>query len=526
MSETISGSIHRNESAEVPREASPIPLSFGSMADITDHFENEIKAGRMPHIGDYLDHASDSVDREELRKHLAGLLDDYASRRGARLGRYEVLERLGSGGMGVVYLARDTSPTESRGEVALKRILDSLIGKDPKILRRFRIEFAIAKELKTVSGIVPVYEVENHGDLHYYTMKYVNGRDLDAWAAEHTSTGKRPPIDRVVDLIHSVASAVHQVHSDWGIIHRDFKPANILVEYGSDFPWIVDFGLARRLGDGGGMTAAGEKPGTPLYMAPEQVSAKYGGVGPGTDIYGLGAVLYRLLTGETPLIDSGSGLVTRSAIIPLRRHNPVVDADLEAICLKCLERDPRDRYATAKELARDLECWKTGQKIAARRTGNFTRIARSVRRHPEAVVRLGMASLILIACGIAFGLHAANQNTEKLNERINTSFSEARKAIGRILDLAAELRDLPGSAHVRDEFAKAALAYYEEVGKTEDGQEVGKTRDKQTELAAVYERSMKTLGELGRYDEALERGDKAIYIYSGLHAGSCPKSIA
>src|SRR5262249_29151104 len=282
-----------------------------------------------------------------------------------RIPGYEVEAVLGQGGFGVVFRARNLRLGRP---VALKMLLAGVYA-GPTELARFR------REAETVAGlchpnIVQIYEVGDHEGRPYFTMELVDGGSL---AQKLTPTP--PPVRWAAELVASLADAVAVAHGT-GIVHRDLKPANILLT-ADGIPKISDFGVARRLKGEGGLTWTGTGVGTPSYMAPEQASGNSGPIGPATDVYGLGAVLYELLTGRPPF-RGGTALETFRQVLsdePVRpsRLSPRVPRDLESVCLKCLQKDPQRRYSSAAALAEDLRRYLLGQAVAARPVGNWER---------------------------------------------------------------------------------------------------------------------------------------------------------
>jgi hypothetical protein len=285
---------------------------------------------------------------------------------------YEILAELGRGGMGVVYQARQTALQRT---VALKMILGGghASGAD---LQRFRTEAESIARLQH-PHIVQIHEVGEHGGLPYFSLEFCPGGSLDR-KLNGTPLASRD----AAELVSKLAGATHEAHQK-GILHRDLKPANVLLgEEGT--PKITDFGLAKRLDGPSGQTASGAVLGTPSYMAPEQAAGKTKEIGPAADIYGLGAILYELLTGRppfraaTPLDTLLQALENEPA--PIRLLNPQVDRDLETICLKCLEKDPAHRYPSAKVLAEDLKRYLTGEPISVRSINVLERLARTLQR--------------------------------------------------------------------------------------------------------------------------------------------------
>src|SRR6266704_987233 len=303
----------------------------------------------------------------------------------ANFGDYELLEEIGRGGQGVVYRARQKSLNRT---VALKVIGLGHWATEAH-LKRFRREAESAASLEHPC-IVPIYEVGERDGSCYFSMKLVEGGQLD-------DVVRREPITirRTVELIAKVARIVHYAH-EHHILHRDIKPGNILLDQKGE-PHLTDFGLARLVETESTVTRTMEVLGAPSYMAPEQAVGNNAAVNTVTDIYGLGAVLYQLLTGQPPF----AGGVTYETIKLLldtepkqpRLLNPKIDRDLSTICLKCLEKDPKHRYSTGLALAEDLERWLKHEPILARHTGIIGRSRKWVRRNPS--------SALLAACLVA-----------------------------------------------------------------------------------------------------------------------------
>ncbi len=269
---------------------------------------------------------------------------------GARVryfGDYEILDEIARGGMGVVYKARQVSLDRV---VALKMILAGQLALERDV-KRFYSEAEAAATLDH-PNIVPIFEVGQHEGQHYFTVGYVDGPSL---AAKLEPAGWEPR--QAARLLRQIAEAVQYAHAR-GIIHRDLKPPNVLV--GTDgVPRITDFGLAKRVQKDSDLTATGQILGTPSYMSPEQAAGKTREVGPLTDVYSLGAILYALLTGRPPfsgrdVLTTISQVMSQEPTSP-RQFNPRVDKDMETITLKCLQKDPAQRYSSARELADDLD---------------------------------------------------------------------------------------------------------------------------------------------------------------------------
>ena len=259
-------------------------------------------------------------------------------------------------------------------------------------LKRFRLEAEAAASLDHPC-IVPIYEVGERDGQCYFSMKFVEGGQLDE-VVKHTPMSIR----QAVELIAKVARTVHYAH-EHGILHRDIKPGNILLDAKGE-PHLTDFGLARLVESESTVTRTLEVLGTPSYMAPEQAAGNNAGLTSATDVYGLGAVLYQLLTGHPPFA-GGTTYETIKLLLeteprPPRLWNAKVDRDLSTICLKCLDKDPQRRYSSALALAEDLERWLKHEPIQARRTGVLARGKKWLQRNPTAA-GITVLSLALIA---------------------------------------------------------------------------------------------------------------------------------
>src|SRR5947208_7330689 len=310
------------------------------------------------------------------------------------LGDYELVEEVGRGGKGVVFRARQKSLNRT---VALKVIS---LGQwaSTAHLKRFRREAEAAASLDHPS-IVPIYEVGEREGACYFSMKFVEGGQLD-------EVVKRAPISirQAAELIAKVARTVHYAH-EHGILHRDIKPGNILLDTKGE-PLLTDFGLARLVEAESTVTRTKEVMGTPSYMAPEQAMGNNAAVSNATDVYGLGAVLYQLLTDHPPFAGGTTyetiKLLRDTEPRPPRLLNPKIDRDLNTICLKCLEKDPKRRYASALALAEDLEHWLKHEPIRAHRTGVFTHARKWIQRNPTSA--LLAASLVALIAAVGWNV--------------------------------------------------------------------------------------------------------------------------
>src|SRR5213075_2187892 len=308
------------------------------------------------------------------------------------LGDYELLDEVGRGGQGVVFRARQKSLNRI---VALKVIsLGQWASKAH--LKRFRLEAEAAARLEH-PGIVPIHEVGERDGSCYFSMKFVEGGQLD-----EVIRRKPMSIRQAAELIGKVARIVHYAH-EHRILHRDIKPGNILLDQEGE-PHLTDFGLARLVETESTVTRTVEVLGTPSYMAPEQAVGNNAQLTAATDVYGLGAVFYQLLTRHPPFAGGTTyetiRLLLESEPRQPRLWNSKIDRDLSTICLKCLEKDPKRRYPSALALAEDLERWLKHEPILARHTGILTRGKKWVRRNPTSA--LLAASLVALAAAASW----------------------------------------------------------------------------------------------------------------------------
>ncbi|MGZ3393500.1 MAG: serine/threonine-protein kinase [Isosphaeraceae bacterium] len=322
-----------------------------------------------------------------------------------RIGNYQILQEIGRGGMGVVYKARQANLSRI---VALKMIL---AGEHAGLRERARLrnEAQAAAQLMH-PNVVQIFEIGEHEGLPFLAMEYVAGGNL-------TRTLRAMPqaFRWSARLTETMARAIHVAHLR-GIVHRDLNPSNILIALDGT-PKISDFGLAKFLVDDKGLSLSGVILGTPSYMAPEQVSGNGQTIGPGTDVYALGALLYEMLTGAAPFrgftpMETLCQVMDAELVPPSRlRHG--VPEDLETICLKCLDRDPARRYSSAEDLAEDLRLYQENQPIRARRTSKFRQALQWTRRQPQAARLLGLCFLLiltLLGVVIAYSLYVTDQN--------------------------------------------------------------------------------------------------------------------
>jgi tRNA A-37 threonylcarbamoyl transferase component Bud32 len=312
-------------------------------------------------------------------------------------GDYELMEEIARGGMGVVYKARQKSLDRL---VALKMILAGRFA-SPAELQRFHNEAKAAAQVDHPQ-IVPIYQVGEHEGCPYLCMKLVQGGSLD-----QRMDGTPMPSSEAVPLVESLARTIHYAHQH-ALIHRDLKPANVLRSADGSY-LITDFGLAKLLKGPEGLTQTDQIMGTPSYMAPEQAWGRTREITPVADVYALGAILYEMLTGRAPFraatMPETLDLVRSEQPAPPRLLNPTIEPDLQTICLKCLEKEPRDRYASAEALADDLDRYRRGEPISARSYNVIMRITRTLQKRSfeEAEFRAWSTMLLLFAAVIFVG---------------------------------------------------------------------------------------------------------------------------
>jgi serine/threonine protein kinase len=305
------------------------------------------------------------------------------------VGDYELLEEIARGGMGIVWRAKQISLNRT---VAVKTIRAGALATDDDV-QRFLREAEAAANLQH-PNIVAIHEVGEHHGQYYFSMDYIAGRDLAAIRRD----GPMPP-QQIAALMKTIAETIHFAHQR-GTLHRDLKPQNILIDESGE-PRITDFGLAKLTGEDSRLTQTGVVMGSPSYMPPEQAAGNLAEIGPHSDVYSLGAILYELLTGRPPF-QGATPMATLRAVMdsePTAPHKLNADGppDLETICLKCLEKSPNQRYHSARELADDLSRYLRREPILAKRASMLRRASNWFSRHPGALATIAAVAMLALA---------------------------------------------------------------------------------------------------------------------------------
>jgi len=365
--------------ADAPTELWPARLDeYLTAIQCGDQAEQQRLQELEPELARWTDHLRE-ID-EFARLLVDPTMSMAASTEMIQFGKYELRGELGRGGMGVVF--RAYQPDLDR-TVALKMLTGSPFATlDQR--RRFVQEARLASRIRH-PHIVTIHEVGEFGGQPYFTMDFIPGTSLAA------QLGNGPlPIGQAVDFLVLIAKAVDHLHAH-GVIHRDLKPSNVLLDH-SGQPCLVDFGLARAVDEFHDQTVTGTILGTPSYMSPEQAAGRVREITERSDVYSLGAILYEMLCGRPPFVadspfDTVLQVMEREPLPP-RHWNRAIPKNLEQICLRCLEKSPGGRYASALELAQDLERWSRGEYPAYPSRSPVIKAARTIRRHPAAAYRL------------------------------------------------------------------------------------------------------------------------------------------
>lgn len=419
-----------------------------------------------------------------------------------QFGDYELIEEIARGGMGIVYKARQRSLKRT---VALKMILAGHVATLEDV-ERFQAEAQAAASLSH-PGIVPIFEVDQFAGQHFFTMEFIDGISL----SRRVAIGPLEPIEAALILLRT-AEAVQHAH-EHGVVHRDLKPANIIVDHDGQ-PHVTDFGLAFTQDGHEPQTSLGEPVGTASYMPPEQATGQRHKIGPVSDVYSLGATLYCLVTGRPPFHSPNAADTLIQVIhhdpVPPRQLNQQIPKDIETICLKCLEKSPERRYATALELAGELRRYLHNEPILARPVGRSTRFIKWCQRHRT----LALVTSVLVAAVASLIAVSVIYNVQLVAEREAAKAAEQQAV--RMLDLTqgllSQLSQLSESktalfALQVAEYAELS-ATLEQFGSLDESARVDATRTRlldQVERLAVSaeptnRKSLSRIGELLRED--------------------------
>lgn len=433
---------------------------------------------------------------------------------------YDVVELVGYGGMGIVYKAIQRS---LRRIVALKMIDEGLRGRTEQRARFHREALAVAR--LSHPNIVQIHEVGEHDGRPYLALEFVEGGSLDRRFGEGPM-----PVRAAVELVEVLAQAAHYAHTK-GVVHRDLKPSNVLVT-ADGTPKINDFGLAKHGQPGsaewdddpvGYHTRTGQVIGTPRYMAPEQADGRGREVGPATDIYALGVILYEALTGRPPFLAASLFEVLEQIrsqeATPLRRLRPSVPRDLDTICMVCLQKEPQRRYPTAARLAADLRRFLEGAPILARPVSIREKTLKWICRKPAAAALIGLTMLTCVSAVLGIVGHNAVlqkqiQRAKSEESRADDNYRQAQATIHDMLDILdrKQMADMPQLQELRRDQMKAALAFYQGVLSQLENPHAALRRD----AARAYQATADIQIRLGQTEEAQLNTQTALRLYQQL----------
>ena len=431
-----------------------------------------------------------------------------------RIGRFEIRRQIGQGGFGIVFLADD--PNLGR-QVAVKAPRIEAIA-TPELRDRFLKEGRAMASLAH-PAIVPVFEASSADGICYIASQYIPGESLAAHLQK-----SRCSVDDSVKIVLRLSEAMEHAHQR-GVLHRDIKPTNILVDRDdtlslSERTMLTDFGLAKDMNEDGSQTKAGDLIGTPSYMSPEQIQGVIN-AGPASDVYSLGAVLYELLVGQPSFV--GESLietldqVRQDPVKPPSKLTKNLSRDLDAICLKCLEKRPELRYRSCFELSSDLSRFLRREPVAARRIGRSTKLLRWYARNKMLGTALAVTflSLILGLAGTLWMYQESQNNLSLATEQSQLAgrgLDRTQRSIDKmLLDVSHALKDKPHMDGLRNRLLNEARQLYQEVIHDNYELEIPNHMALETQYRAAH-----LEWQLGGYDQAMKRIDEGLDLYNGL----------
>lgn len=433
------------------------------------------------------------------------------------IGRYEIIREIARGGMGVVYEARDPSLNRV---VALKTLIAGEMA-DEKDLERFQQEAKVTASFSH-PNIIPIYEVGIHESIHYFTMEYIDGMPLNEYVRK-----TQMPLRKMLKMMVQIIDGLGYAHSQ-GVIHRDIKPGNILVDT-TGKPLIMDFGLARKQ-DKQGLTMSGVALGTPSYMSPEQAQGKLKEIDVPSDIYSLGAVLYELLAGRPPFVGTSLAETLQAVIyndpVPLRELIPGLPVNVETICMKCLEKNPKKRYPNTKLLIRDLERFLKGDTIRAQRSGIFEKIEKNFHRKKQLYFSAAIILFIVFVsfmskvsdanklCNLQDALESKNKEIEEIKKRSEKDIKEATLTKNRVDDSIKEIENLrkESQKNLSDAFLYKGIVLFQQKEYEDALRAFTKTIELAPDSGDAYLKRSLAYFKKHQYQKALEDVNKSLSL--------------
>ncbi len=515
----LESSRDRGELPEAPAYRERFPAHIEAIDEAFAHLGSngpalhtlEPRVGRPPSAGEsgwQLTEIGTALRRAELNEVVLEAL---------RSAGYLVLGELGRGGMGVVYLARKVALNRL---CALKMVLAGAHA-GPIALARFRAEAEAIARL-THPDIVQIYHIGETEGLPFLELEYLSGGSLDQML------DGSPRVSKIAaGLVEIMARAIAEAHRR-GIVHRDLKPANVLLD-ANGRPKVADFGLAKILGSDGGLTKTSAVLGSPSYMAPEQAEGNAELIGPTTDVYALGAILYELLTGRPPF-RAATALETLAQVkdadpVPLTRLQPGLPRDVETICMKCLEKSPGRRYATALDLAEDLRRFLAGEPILAHQPPFWERAWKRARRRPAlaAALTFSAAAVVLLLVGTLYFNTQLHDSVRKAQAAEQAALEQRNLSLKTLYELVFGLQEKygnsPATRQIRQGLLDTAIAGLDQIARSTEAAppDIGRAVANQ-KLGDIFR-------QIGRSEDARRQYDASRELAIKLEAAS-PRDLA